>query len=166
MDGRRRGWMAIALAASLAGAGGAPAAAASPSALGTEAAGGPRGGGGVEALAAPVLWMLGVLGVPVESAPLPNSQALERSRELQTLEFPVADDGLGVYLEVTGRARFEHATVRLGDGSARELDLRGAVRGRGLYALCAFDGPTRVEAVTVRARAAGSGARVGVRLGR
>jgi hypothetical protein len=122
---------------------------------------------GARALAAPVLWVLGTLGVPVEApAPLPNSQALERDRVARTLVFPVGDDGLAVYLEVAGRVEFESAEVHLAGGASRRVALAGAVRGRGLYQLCDLGGMARVESVTLRASGRGEDSRVGVRLGR
>jgi hypothetical protein len=118
-------------------------------------------------LVAPVMWMLGTLGVPVEAPPpLPNSQALGRGQGSRELEFRVDDDGLGVYLEVSGRVEFEGAEVRLADGTRRSLPLARAVRGGGLYELCDFGSMVRVDAVVLRARARSSEARVGVRLGR
>jgi hypothetical protein len=123
--------------------------------------------GGATVLVAPVLWVLGALGVPVQApAPLPNSLALTREQGEQRLEFPVHDAGLGVYLEVRGRVQFEQAQIRLADGSLRTIPLGHAARGGGLYELSRFDGPTGVDAVVLSARARSSEAQVGVRLGR
>jgi hypothetical protein len=125
------------------------------------------GAEGVHVLVAPVLWVLGAIGVPVEApAPLPNSQELARDLNARTLQFAVNDDGLGVYLEVAGRVEFEGAEVRLADGTRRVIPLRRVVRGRGLYELCDLGEMTRVEAVLVRAHARSETSRVGVRLGR
>jgi len=132
----------------------------------TDAAGAPHARGDVDGLASPVLRLLGLIGVPVEAPKLPHSIALARSREAREVVFPVDDDGLGVYLEVRGRVEFERAQVRMADGAEREIDLRGAARGNGLYELCAFGGTTRVEAVRTWMRARSAEAQVGVRLGR
>jgi hypothetical protein len=123
--------------------------------------------GGSRALVAPLLWVLGALGVPVEDpAPLPNSEALERSQGWRSLEFPVQDEGLGAYLEVRGRVEFESAEVRFADGTSRTVAPDHAVRGKGLYLLADFGRMTAVTSVIVNARSRDGEARVGVRLGR
>lgn len=117
--------------------------------------------------AAPVTRLLGLLGVPMDGpGGLPNARTLAREQGAREVEFPVRDSGLGVYLEVRGKVRFDSARIRFADGSERVVPLHAAVRGRGLYALQAFDGPTGVEAVTVRASACSGDASFGVRLGR
>jgi hypothetical protein len=150
--------VAIALAASAAGAATVP----------PDASANPRlDAGGGTMLVAPMLWVLGALGLPVQiPAPLPNSRPLAREQGVQRLEYPLHDEGLGVYLEVRGRVEFEDAEIRFADGTCRTIALGHAARGHGLYELVDFGGTTAVEAVALSARARSGEAQVGVRLGR
>lgn len=119
------------------------------------------------AFVAPITGVMRLLGAPIDgSRALPNASAIGRDEGPCDVQFPVRESGVGLYLEVRGKVRFESARIRFGDGSERVVPLHSAVRGRGLYALQAFDGPTDVEAVTVRARACSGNASFGVRLGR
>jgi hypothetical protein len=142
-----------------------PGSAAAESSVQTRATTG--GAPAAQVLVAPVLWLLGVVGIPVADAvPLPNSMRLQREQGWRDLECRVGDEGNGVYFEVQGRAEFERAVVRFGDGSERTLELGHAVRGSGLYLLDDFGRMAGVDTVVLRARARSSEAQVGVRLGR
>jgi hypothetical protein len=142
----------------------APQAAAQSAAETRPAAGGAPA---AQVLVAPVLWLLGVVGVPVEDvAPLPNSTRLEREQGWRDLDCHVGDEGNGVYFEVRGRVEFERAEVRFSDGTRCALPLGHVVRGNGLYLLSDFGRMAGVDAVVLHVRARSGDARVGVRLGR
>lgn len=162
MDGFRFWVLALLLTAAL------PVSRADAAKLSSDASATPRlDTGGATVLVAPVLWVLGALGVPVQDpAPLPNSLTIARDEGGRRLEFPLRDEGLGVYLEVKGRVQFEAAQIRLADGSVRTIPLGHAVRGSGLYELAGFGCTTGVDAVVLSARARSDEAQVGVRLGR
>ena len=118
-------------------------------------------------LVAPMLWALGILGLPVhDPSSLPNSCALQRGQGFRRLVFPVHDAGTGVYLAIEGRAEFEAAEIHLADGTCRTIDFGHAARGKGLYQLADFGAMTAVEGVVLSARARSGEAQVGVRLGR
>lgn len=120
-----------------------------------------------EVFARPVLWLLGMMGVPVEaSAPLPNSFALDRDQGWQQVDVAIHDEGVGVFLEVSGRVEFDRAEITFEDGSTRSVSLAGEVRGAGLYVLLEPNASVRVGSVRLLARARSQSPRVGVRLGR
>lgn len=96
--------------------------------------------------------------------PLDNGARLLERDGWRDLVMNVNDHGWGVMIEVRGEAAFERSTILLADGTRLDLDLGGARRSDGLYALADFLADREVIAVGLRARARGSRAFVGVRL--
>jgi hypothetical protein len=117
-------------------------------------------------LMSPVLDLAGALWPDGRAEALPNSRHVARDRGWQDVELVLDDHGVGLFVEVSGRAQFESAAIYFADGEDTALDLRGATRGGGLYLLSAFDGDRAVDRVTLRLRARSADAHVGLRLGR
>ena len=69
-----------------------------------------------------------------------SDSTLQRSERWSALVFDVHDRGWGVWLALRGSVEFDRATVLLGDGTRMDLDLSGARRSNGLYALADFIG--------------------------
>jgi hypothetical protein len=95
-----------------------------------------------------------------------NASILSREQGWTVLDLPVTEPARALYLEVGGRVQFDSAEIVFRDGNPRPLDLRGVVRGRGLFELhdCAL---TRdVAAVRLNVRAATERAWVGLRIAR
>uniref|UniRef100_A0A832HZP8 Uncharacterized protein n=1 Tax=Eiseniibacteriota bacterium TaxID=2212470 RepID=A0A832HZP8_UNCEI len=104
--------------------------------------------------------------MPFRAAQEPATPALVREHGWTRLGFEVRDHGLGVYLDVRGRAEFDRAEVVFADGALEALDLGRAVRGAGVYRLVEFEGEREVLCVRLLARARSPQAHVDVRLGR
>jgi hypothetical protein len=97
---------------------------------------------------------------------LENASALRREQGWTVLDLPVNEPASALYLEVTGRVQFDSAEIVFRDGAARALDLRGVVRGRGLFELHDFADVPEVATVRLTVRAATARACVGLRIGR
>lgn len=115
-------------------------------------------------IAAPVL-RLALAPFCARSVPLDHA-VLDRDQGWTRVGFEVRDRGLGVYLDVGGRAQFDRAEIVFTDGEMASLDLGHVVRGRGLYELMTFEDEREVLCVRLLARARSSLAHVDVKIGR
>jgi hypothetical protein len=95
-----------------------------------------------------------------------QASPLERARGWTVLELAVAEPARTLYLEVDGRVQFDSAEIVFEEGGSRWLDLRGVVRGQGLFELLDGAGERVVTTVRLNARAASERASVGVRIAR
>jgi hypothetical protein len=120
---------------------------------------------GTNLLAAPIHWIVSIFRSRFEPQP-PSIEgtSLLRSEGWGEPVFQLNDHGYAVLLEIQGGVELDRATILLADGSRLDLDLAGARRGDGLFALADFNGDRAVLAVGLRARARSQEARVGVRL--
>ncbi len=89
----------------------------------------------------------------------PLEQRLEAALGWRTLGFATHVSARGCFLRVRGRIEFDRAEVLFADGDLRELALRGARRGNGVYELTNWDEPRDVVCVRLRARACSGTAR-------
>ena len=115
-------------------------------------------------------WAAGLLRLPLlafqhefsdgsRSGNAPPEQRLEASLGWRTIGFATHVSARGCFLRVQGRIEFDRAQVLFADGDLRELELRSARRGNGIYELTSWDEPRDVVCVRLRARACSDEAR-------
>jgi len=150
----RRGWLLALLAlASVAVVG--PAAAASRGRFQPAAHPAvPLGAVTLRVLRLPVGWIAGWIGRPTAGEATRGAASLSRDSGWTPLGFPLRDSGLGLLVQLRGRAELGAVEIVFEDGDLRRIDLaRTRTYGDGLYELATFESERRVMVVRLAARA-------------